>query len=207
MTLNTETLKLLYLLKQNHPHTYLHSINVANYSVSLGERLNLNKSDLEKLKLIGLLHDIGKLNIPNDILKKPGKLTDEEFEVIKSHPIYSVKLLKRAGFTDEEVLRSIKAHHESIKAHHERIDGTGYPRSLKGNQILLFAKIVSIADSFEAMTSDRCYRSRQDLDYAREELIKGAGKQFDKEIVNVFIDLIDKEISKVKIRESEEKDL
>ena len=198
MTLNTETLKLLYLLKQNHPHTYLHSINVANYSVSLGERLNLNKSDLEKLKLIGLLHDIGKLNIPNDILKKPGKLTDEEFEVIKSHPIYSVKLLKRAGFTDEEVLRS-------IKAHHERIDGTGYPRSLKGNQILLFAKIVSIADSFEAMTSDRCYRSRQDLDYAREELIKGAGKQFDKEIVNVFIDLIDKEISKVKIRKGIEK--
>lgn len=198
MTLNTETLKLLYLLKQNHPHTYLHSINVANYSVSLGERLNLNKSDLEKLKLIGLLHDIGKLNIPNDILKKPGKLTDEEFEVIKSHPIYSVKLLKRAGFTDEEVLRS-------IKAHHERIDGTGYPRSLKGNQIPLFAKIVSIADSFEAMTSDRCYRSRQDLDYAREELIKGAGKQFDKEIVNVFIDLIDKEISKVKIRKGIEK--
>lgn len=198
MTLNTETLKLLYLLKQNHPHTYLHSINVANYSVSLGERLNLNKSDLEKLKLIGLLHDIGKLNIPNDILKKPGKLTDEEFEVIKSHPIYSVKLLKRAGFTDEEVLRS-------IKAHHERIDGTGYPRSLKGNQIPLFAKIVSIADSFEAMTSNRCYRSRQDLDYAREELIKGAGKQFDKEIVNVFIDLIDKEISKVKIMEGIEK--
>lgn len=200
MTLNTETLKLLYLLKQNHPHTYLHSINVANYSVSLGERLNLNKSDLEKLKLIGLLHDIGKLNIPNDILKKPGKLTDEEFEVIKSHPIYSVELLKRAGFTDEEVLRS-------IKAHHERIDGTGYPRSLKGNQIPLFAKIVSIADSFEAMTSNRCYRSRQDLDYAREELIKGAGKQFDKEIVYVFIDLIDKKISKEKVRESEEKDL
>ena len=192
MILNQETLKLLYLLKQNHPHTYLHSINVANYSVSLGERLNLNKSDLEKLKLIGLLHDIGKLNIPNDILKKPGKLTDEEFEVMKSHPVYSVELLKRAGFTNEEVLRS-------IKAHHERIDGTGYPRSLKGNQIPLFAKIVSIADSYEAMTSDRCYRSRQDLNYAREELIKGAGKQFDKEIVNVFIDLLNNGMSKVKI--------
>lgn len=198
MILNEETLKLLYLLKQNHPHTYLHSINVANYSVSLGERLNLNKSDLEKLKLIGLLHDIGKLNIPNDILKKPGKLTDEEFEVMKSHPVYSVELLKRAGFTNEEVLRS-------IKAHHERIDGTGYPRSLKGNQIPLFAKIVSIADSYEAMTSDRCYRSRQDLNYAREELIKGAGKQFDKEIVNVFIDLLNNGMSKEKIREGIEK--
>lgn len=194
MILNEETLKLLYLLKQNHPHTYLHSINVANYSVSLGERLNLNKSDLEELKLIGLLHDIGKLKIPNDILKKPGKLTDEEFEVMKSHPVYSVELLKRAGFTNEEVLRS-------IKAHHERIDGTGYPRSLKGNQIPLFAKIVSIADSFEAMTSNRCYRSRQDLNYAREELIKGAGKQFDKEIVNVFIDLLNNGMSKEKIRE------
>lgn len=192
MILNEETLKLLYLLKQNHPHTYLHSINVANYSVSLGERLNLNKSDLEKLKLIGLLHDIGKLNIPNSILKKPGKLTDEEFEIMKSHPVYSVELLKRAGFTNEEVLRS-------IKAHHERIDGTGYPRSLKGNQIPLFAKIVSIADSFEAMTSNRCYRKGKDLDYARNELINGAGKQFDKEIVNVFIDLIDSTFSKEKV--------
>lgn len=200
MILNEETLKLLYLLKQNHPHTYLHSINVANYSVSLGERLNLNKSDLEKLKLIGLLHDIGKLNIPNDILKKPGKLTDEEFEVMKSHPVYSVELLKRAGFTNEEVLRS-------IKAHHERIDGTGYPEGIDESKIPVLARITAISDSFEAMTSNRCYRSRQDLDYAREELIKGAGKQFDKEIVYVFIDLIDKKISKEKVRESEEKDL
>lgn len=198
MTLNTETLKLLYLLKQNHPHTYLHSINVANYSVLLGQKLGLDNESIERLKIIGLLHDIGKLNIPNDILKKPGKLTDEEFEVMKSHPVYSVELLKRAGFTNEEVLRS-------IKAHHERIDGTGYPRSLKGNQIPLFAKIVSIADSFEAMTSNRCYRSRQDLDYAREELIKGAGKQFDKEIVNVFIDLLNNGMSKEKIREGIEK--
>lgn len=192
MTLNTETLKLLYLLKQNHPHTYLHSINVANYSISLGERLGLDEESLEKLKLVGLLHDIGKLNIPVNVLRKPGKLTEEEFEVIKNHPVYSVELLKRAGFIDEEVLKS-------IKAHHERIDGTGYPRSLKGNKIPFFAKIVSIADSFEAMTSNRCYRSRQDLDYARNELINGAGKQFDKEIVNVFIDLIDTTFSKEKV--------
>lgn len=198
MILNEETLKLLYLLKQNHPHTYLHSINVANYSVSLGERLNLNKSDLEKLKLIGLLHDIGKLNIPNDILKKPGKLTDEEFEVMKSHPVYSVELLKRAGFTNEEVLRS-------IKAHHERIDGTGYPEGLSKDQIPFLSKIITVTDSFEAMTSNRCYRSMQDLDYAREELIKGAGKQFDEEIVNVFIDLVNKGMSKEKIREGIEK--
>ena len=191
MILNEETLKLLYLLKQNHPHTYLHSINVANYSVSLGERLNLNKSDLEKLKLIGLLHDIGKLNIPNDILKKPGKLTDEEFEVMKSHPVYSVELLKRAGFTNEEVLRS-------IKAHHERIDGTGYPRSLKGNQIPLFAKIVSIADSFEAMTSDRCYRKGKDLDYVRNEFLNGIGNQFDPKITLTFLKLLDDEFLKVK---------
>ena len=198
MILNEETLKLLYLLKQNHPHTYLHSINVANYSVSLGERLNLNKSNLEKLKLIGLLHDIGKLKIPNDILKKPGKLTDEEFEVMKSHPVYSVELLKRAGFTNEEVLRS-------IKAHHERIDGTGYPEGLSKDQIPFLSKIITVTDSFEAMTSNRCYRSMQDLDYAREELIKGAGKQFDEEIVNVFIDLVNKGMSKEKIREGIEK--
>lgn len=200
MILNEETLKLLYLLKQNHPHTYLHSINVANYSVLLGQKLGLDSKSIERLKIIGLFHDIGKLQIPNSILRKPSKLTDGEYEVIKNHPIYSVELLKRAGFKNEDVLRS-------IKAHHERIDGTGYPEGIDESKIPVLARITAISDSFEAMTSNRCYRSRQDLDYAREELIKGAGKQFDKEIVNVFIDLIDKEISKVKIRESEEKDL
>lgn len=191
MILNEETLKLLYLLKQNHPHTYLHSINVANYSVLLGQKLGLDNESIERLKIIGLLHDIGKLNIPNDILKKPGKLTDEEFEVMKSHPVYSVELLKRAGFTNEEVLRS-------IKAHHERIDGTGYPRSLKGNQIPLFAKIVSIADSFEAMTSDRCYRKGKDLDYVRNEFLNGIGNQFDPKITLTFLKLLDDEFLKVK---------
>lgn len=200
MILNNECLRLLYLLKQNHPHTYLHSINVANYSVLLGQKLGLDNESIEKLKIIGLFHDIGKLNIPNTILKKPSKLTDEEYEVIKNHPIYSVELLKRAGFTDEEVLRS-------IKAHHERIDGTGYPEGLNGSIIPFLAKITAISDSFEAMTSNRCYRSMQDLDYAREELIKGAGKQFDLKLVNVFIDLIDKGISKEKVSESEEKEL
>lgn len=198
MTLNTETLKLLYLLKQNHPHTYLHSINVANYSVLLGQKLGLDNESIERLKIIGLLHDIGKLNIPNDILKKPGKLTDEEFEVMKSHPVYSVELLKRAGFTNEEVLRS-------IKAHHERIDGTGYPEGLSKDQIPFLSKIITVTDSFEAMTSNRCYRSRQDLNYARNELIKGAGKQFDLEFVNVFIDLLNNRMSKEKIREGIEK--
>lgn len=200
MILNNECLRLLYLLKQNHPHTYLHSINVANYSVLLGQKLGLDNESIEKLKIIGLFHDIGKLNIPNTILKKPSKLTDEEYEVIKNHPIYSVELLKRAGFTDEEVLRS-------IKAHHERIDGTGYPEGLNGSIIPFLAKITAISDSFEAMTSNRCYRSMQDLDYAREELIKGEGKQFDLKLVNVFIDLIDKGISKEKVSESEEKEL
>lgn len=200
MILNNECLRLLYLLKQNHPHTYLHSINVANYSVLLGQKLGLDNESIEKLKIIGLFHDIGKLNIPNTILKKPSKLTDEEYEVIKNHPIYSVELLKRAGFTDEEVLRS-------IKAHHERIDGTGYPEGLNGSIIPFLAKITAISDSFEAMTSNRCYRSMQDLDYAREELIKGAGKQFDLKLVNVFIDLIYKGISKEKVSESEEKEL
>lgn len=191
MTLNTETLKLLYLLKQNHPHTYLHSINVANYSISLGERLGLDEESLEKLKLVGLLHDIGKLNIPVNVLRKPGKLTEEEFEVIKNHPVYSVELLKRAGFIDEEVLRS-------IKAHHERIDGTGYPRSLKGNKIPFFAKIVSIADSYEAMTSDRCYRKGKDLDYVRNEFLNGIGNQFDPKITLTFLKLLDDEFLKVK---------
>lgn len=184
--LNKETLNLLYRLKQTHPHTFRHSINVSNYARLLGEKIGLDTKDIENLQVAGLLHDIGKLKIPRSILNKPGKLTDEEYEEMKKHSEYSIELLKKAGFTDEELLRV-------IKSHHERLDGRGYPAGLTKKQIPFLSKIISIADSYDAMNQKRCYRERQDLGFIREQFISGEGKQFDSRLTSVFLSFLDEE--------------
>lgn len=184
MNLNIESLKLLYYLKETHPHTYSHSINVSKISVEFGRKLNLSRKDLETLEFASLFHDIGKLKIPEDILRKPGKLTDEEYEKIKNHPIYSVKLLKQAGITDTDIL-------QAVLFHHEKLDGTGYPKGLIGRHIPYLARIISVTDSFEAMMSDRCYKKAYTLDKAVQELTKWKGVQFDSDIVTEFVKLIE----------------
>ncbi len=190
MDLNKETFRLLYKLKQIHPHTYAHSINVSNHSVILGKKLNLNVHDLEILQFAGLFHDIGKLKIPESILKKPGKLTDEEFEEMKKHPIYSVELLKAAGIMNVDVLKT-------ILYHHERADGKGYPKGLQRNTIPYLSKIITVADSFDAMTSNRCYRKGLNLEQAKQELINGRGSQFDSEVVTAFLETIEEKEKKI----------
>ena len=190
MNFNEQTLRLLYILKQLHPHTYAHSINVSNHSVILGKKLNLNVHDLEILQFAGLFHDIGKLKIPESILKKPGKLTDEEFEEMKKHPIYSVELLKAAGIMNVDVLKT-------ILYHHERADGKGYPKGLQRNTIPYLSKIITVADSFDAMTSNRCYRKGLNLEQAKQELINGRGSQFDSKIVTTFLELVEEKEEKV----------
>ena len=186
MKLNKETLGLLYSLKQYHPHTFIHSINVASYSLALGEKLGLDQEDLDKLETAGLLHDIGKLKIPENILHKPGKFTDEEYEIMKKHPTYSVEILRDINFEDEELLRI-------IESHHERIDGRGYPTGISGNQIPFLAKIISVADSYDAMTSNRCYREKQDMSYVRDQFIKGAGQQFDMRLSMLLLSYLDEQ--------------
>lgn len=130
--------------------TYSHSLNVALISNVIGHWMNYSSSDIETLTLAGLLHDIGKLMVPEDILKKPEKLTDEEFQLIQLHPIMGYELVK-----DEPIDNRIK---EAILKHHEKCDGSGYPSMLKGDNIHDFAKIVTIADVYDAMTSKRSYR-------------------------------------------------
>lgn len=184
--LNQETIKLLHDLKQAHPHTFRHSINVSKYARFLGEKIGLDLEDIESLAVAGLLHDIGKLKIPRSILNKPEKLTDEEFKEMKRHSEYSVEILKEAGFTDEELLKV-------IKSHHERLDGRGYPDGLTKGQIPFLSKIISIADSYDAMNQKRCYRERQELDYIRGQFISGEGTQFDQRLTSVFLSFLDEE--------------
>ena len=130
---------------------YAHSINVALISRAIGKWLKLPKSELNELTIAGMLHDIGKAEIPSEILNKTGKLTDEEFELIKSHALKGSKLLKKAGFNSDIQFAALQ--------HHERSDGSGYPRGLEADEISDFASIIAIADVYDAMTSARSYRT------------------------------------------------
>lgn len=188
MELSNDVYRLLYELKKEHPHTFLHCVRVAEYGQMLGEELYLDTDDMELLKLAGLLHDIGKIKIPNEILHKPGPLTEDELNEMKKHTEYGVALLKSSGLSDEKLLKIVSSHHKWF------ISTTQEPPTKDDMPFL--ARIISIADSFDAITSDRCYRDKQDLEYAISELQKGAGSQFDPRLTNVFLTIL-KEKGKV----------
>lgn len=172
-----ESLRLAVDAKDSY--TKNHSDRVAYYSVLIGKKLGLSQEDLHILYDGGLFHDIGKIGIPDAILQKPGKLTDEEYDDIKNHPSIGAKIIAPAKIFTNII--------PMVKYHHERFDGKGYPCSLKGEDIPLFARIVCVADSFDAMTSDRAYRPRFTLYKALEELENCKGAQFDPRIVDAFI--------------------
>ncbi|MBP5342764.1 HD domain-containing protein [bacterium] len=167
------------------PYTEGHSKRVADFSVKIGQKLGLNEEDLERLYYIALLHDIGKIGVPDDILKKPARLTDEEFETIKRHTVAGGDILK--NFT------MLKGVDEGAKYHHERYDGSGYCYGLKGEDIPLFARIISVADAYDAMNSSRCYRKALDIDIIKSELEKGKGRQFDPKLADIAISLLNEE--------------
>ena len=151
---NTTTigvLDMLHNMREIDDSTYAHSMNVALISRVMGEWLNFPKEELDTLTLCGLLHDIGKSSIPNHIISKPGKLTDEEYREIQNHPKYGFDLIKRQDIDDHIKLSALM--------HHERCDGSGYPLQLTMDQLDPYAMIVSIADVYDAMTADRCYRA------------------------------------------------
>ncbi len=173
--------QLSVLLETKDRYTAFHSANVTKYSVLLGESVGINGLDLDILKLAASLHDIGKVNIPNNILNKPDILTIEEYTRIMEHPTYSGRIL--------EVFRRLSSISSSGKYHHERYDGKGYPEGLSGRDIPRNARIISIADTFDAMTTDRPYRKALPVEQAIQELTYNKGKQFDPFLVDKFVNL------------------
>ena len=160
-------------------YTCGHSDRVAFFSRKVGQALNLSDDDLILLSTAGVFHDIGKIGTADDILKKSDKLTLEEYSIIKQHPLKGAHILSALSMFQDVV--------PLVKYHHERIDGTGYPEGLKGDEIPFLARILSVADAFDAMTSNRRYRNKLDIHIAKEQLINGAGTQFDTEIIDIFI--------------------
>ncbi|MCO5141711.1 MAG: HD-GYP domain-containing protein [Oligoflexia bacterium] len=166
-------------LEEKDSYTHGHSIRVAEFSVQLAEELKLSEMEIREIELSALFHDIGKIGIPDNVLLKPARLTRAEFEIMKSHPVRSGKILEKVS-----TLRNLVP---GIKHHHERYDGFGYPDGLKGENIPLYARIILIADTFDAMTSTRPYRLALDKEVAFEELRKCSGTQFDPVLVEAFI--------------------
>ncbi len=160
------------------PNTARHSDTVAGYATQMAQRLGLSARTVERVHLAGILHDVGKIGIPDAVLLKPGKLTEAEWEQMRSHPQLGAQML------DSTTLRDV---HQWVLAHHERPDGRGYPSGLQGDEIPLEARILAVADAFEAMTADRVYRSGMPVAQAIQELIRCSGTQFDPQVVDAML--------------------
>lgn len=160
-------------------YIFTHSLNVTLYSLAIGQRLNLSPKELETLGLGAILHDVGKMKISTDILMKPGRLTEEEYEEMKKHSEYGFQMLKKVN-----TISLLVAH--CAYQHHERLNGTGYPRGITGNNIHLFGKIIAVADVFDAVTSNRVYRKAMLPHEGLEILYAGVGTLFDAEVVTAF---------------------
>ena len=159
-------------------YTRQHSSRVTGISLILGKQLGCTGEELDILNFAGHLHDIGKIGIRDDILLKPGRLTSQEFEKIKEHPVIGANILEQLGMWEKE--------RQIIRCHHERFDGTGYPDGLKGDQIPFLARILSVADVYDAMASDRAYRKRMEEEIILKVINEGAGSQFDPDVVAAF---------------------
>jgi putative nucleotidyltransferase with HDIG domain len=160
-----------------------HSKRVTAFTIAIARNMGLPREQIAVIARGAFLHDIGKMAIPDNILNKPGKLTKDEMNIMQEHAYLGYQMLKKIPFLAEAS--------EIVYTHQERFDGTGYPRGLKGEEIPLGARIFSIADTLDAMTSNRVYRSAQSLAAAREEIKKWSGRQFDPEIVRIFLEMPD----------------
>ena len=174
---------LLHMMKERDKQTYLHSVSVASLAYHIAE--GVPEVDKHLVYCSGLLHDIGKLFIPHNILYKAEALTDAEFDTIKKHVDYGVKLL-----SDDA---AFAAYLPIVAHHHEREDGAGYPNRVAGDKIPIESKIISIADTFDAITGHRVYRAQGSVEYALREIKNNGGSQFDKHLVEILIDYINKQ--------------
>jgi HD-GYP domain-containing protein (c-di-GMP phosphodiesterase class II) len=160
-------------------YTRKHSEDVTDYSLMIAEELGLSEDTTRTLRVAGLLHDLGKIGIPDAILRKPGRLTDEEHEVMKQHPVL--------GWLIVSAIPSLSETLPAIRHHHERYDGRGYPDALSGEEIPLLGRLMAVADAFSAMTTDRPYRKGMACEDAIAELRRGRGSQWDPELVDAFL--------------------
>lgn len=171
-------------LDERDAYTYGHSSRVTELSLALGKRLGLKRVELEMLELGSILHDIGKIGVPDTILNKPAALNAEEIELVRQHPIKGERIIE---------LNQTKKMHlivDCIRNHHEHFDGSGYPDGLIGEKIPVLARIVSIADAFDAMTSLRTYRKKMTQEEALEEILRCSGSQFDPHMAREFSKLV-----------------
>lgn len=181
LELAVKTILLTLNAKDNYTHG--HSIRVSDYVFRIGIIMGLSISEARKLKIAALIHDLGKINVASEILNKEGSLNDDEFSTIKKHVNFGSELVERIPY-----MENFK---EVILHHHERYDGSGYPSGLKGDEIPLYSRIISLADSYDAMLSTRPYRKAMDKEMVIEEIENCSGRQFDPEISKIFIKAID----------------
>ena len=170
------------------PYTKGHSERVAEMSLALAQELNLSDKDIENIEYTALLHDIGKIGVADNILGKKSSLTDKEFDKIKEHTVIGAKIIEPVDF--------LKNSYEAIYHHHEKYNGKGYPDGLKSEDIPLSARIIAVADAYDAMGSDRPYRKKLNKDKILKELKDQSGKQFDPEVVKALISVLDREREK-----------
>lgn len=177
-------ISLAYILEAKDRYTVGHTQRVSEYAVKLAKKTGIDKKQIEKLRMAGLIHDIGKIGVPEVILNKPGKLTEEEFELVKSHTVIGSNFCKP--------LVSFSELYDMIRHHHEKLNGSGYPDGLKGDEISIESRILSVADVFDALYSDRPYRNKLPLDKVIEILQEEADKQnLDSGLVKTFIGMIE----------------
>jgi HD-GYP domain-containing protein (c-di-GMP phosphodiesterase class II) len=170
-------------IDEKDPYTRGHSGRVAKYSLIIGDILGLSTEDLDRLRISALLHDVGKIGVDDRVLKKPGKLTEEEFDLMKQHPSKGANIMRGVA-----QLRDVLP---GIELHHERMDGCGYPYGLQGNQIPMMARIIAVADTLDAITTNRPYQSAMDLGYALERIRSLAISKFDEKVVNALVQAVD----------------
>lgn len=166
-------------------YTKGHSERVADYSRAIAKRMNLSEQEQQEIYWMGLLHDVGKIGIPDTIINKPGKLTDEEFHIIQTHPVIGVDILS--------TISEIPDISSGARSHHERYDGGGYPDKTAGENIPLVARIIGVADAYDAMTSKRSYRDVLPQEVVRAEIVKGKGTQFDPRCAEIMLEMIDED--------------
>ncbi len=164
------------------PYTAMHAEHVADLMAGLADQMGMSPEEINLAYLVGIVHDVGKIKTPEKILTKPGRLTDEEYAIMKRHSEDGAEIV--AAVEGAEPIAHIMRHH------HEKYDGTGYPAGLKGEQIPLLSRMLSVCDAFDAMTTHRCYRSPVDLAECLRELKRCSGAHFDPEVCKAFLEFI-----------------